>query len=153
MGDDVGVDPDRFGASRYQYIYPPGGEGIACVGNAAECDHLTIDGAVRIPWRGSPRPEDVERIRSLHLCPTAVQVRRPALPEYLPTLLNLESLTLPTPLVAGLASAGVGERLRTLVVSHSPDTPPPATPLAAADALPGLRALMWVDTSREPRLP
>lgn len=132
-----------FEASRYSYIYPPAGEGIFAVGNAAECDGF--DGAVRIPWGRAPRPEDVPKVRSLHLCPTETQLRKARLPEYLPDLVNLESLSVPTPLVPGLASAGI----RTLlVVNHGP-----AAPLDAAAALPGLRALMWISSLTTPRLP
>jgi hypothetical protein len=113
MGDDGGVDQseavDRFGAIRDRYIFSSDVEGIFGVGNATECDYLTIDGAVRIPWGRSSRPEDVEKVRSLHLCPTIAQLRRPTLPRFLPTLVNLESLVLPTPLVP---PSGVRRRQR-----------------------------------------
>jgi hypothetical protein len=138
---------DHFGASRYRYVYPPDRDGIFCVGNAAECDHLTGDGAVRIAWGRSPVPGDEKKVRSLHLCPTVAQLRRPALPAFLPDLVNLESMVVPTPLLAGLSGSGVAEGLRTLVVAHDHAYPTPATPFELA--LPGLRALMWsspVDT-------
>ncbi|PRX20789.1 hypothetical protein CLV67_10766 [Actinoplanes italicus] len=157
MGDDVGVGQpgivNRFEDSRYRYVHPPDRPGIFGAGNAAECDYLTVDGAVRIPWGGSPRPGDVERIRSLHLCPTPAQLRKPRLPAYLPSLVNLESLSVPAPLVPHLASGGVGGRLRTLTVHVDHRDPIPEEPLDAAAALPGLTALMWVSGITTPRLP
>ncbi|MET9229919.1 hypothetical protein [Lentzea sp. NPDC003310] len=139
---------DVFGASRERHLGPFDGDGIFCVGNADECDHLTEDGAVRIPWRGRPRPDDVARIRSLALCPTTAQLSRAVLPAYLPDLVNLRSLTLPAPLVADLTSP----TLKSLVV-HNADGRAPTAPLAADTALPGLRALMWVTSCTAPRLP
>ncbi|MEU3647245.1 hypothetical protein AB0E59_27950 [Lentzea sp. NPDC034063] len=138
---------DLFGSSRARYLGPIDGDGVFCVGNATECDHYTEDGAVRIPWGRSPRPEDMARIRSLALCPTAAQLRRAVLPAYLPDLVNLESLTLPAPLVAHLTSPA----LRSLVIGND-DGQVPSVPLADT-AVPGLRALMWVSSHTTPRLP
>ncbi|KOV86291.1 hypothetical protein [Nocardia sp. NRRL S-836] len=142
----TGVDP--FGTSRERYLGPLGGDGVFCVGNADECDHYTEDGAVRIPWRGRPQPEDVPRVHSLALCPTEAQLRKAVLPAYLPDLVNLESLTLPAPLVAHLTSPS----LTSLVISNADGQAPPV-PLAADTALPALRALMWVSSCTTPRLP
>lgn len=142
------TDVDLFGTSRARYLGPIDGDGIFCVGNAAECDHHTEDGAVRIPWGRSPRPEDMARIRSLALCPTAAQLRKAVLPAYLPGLVNLESLTTPAPLLAHLTSP----TLTSLVIGND-DGHTPSTPLAADTALPGLRALMWVSSYTTPRLP
>jgi hypothetical protein len=157
VGGDAAVDQpepvNRFEMSRYRYLYPPDGPGIFAVGNATECDHLTVDGGIRIRWGGSPRPEDVEKIRSLHLSPTVAQLRRPRLPSFLPSLVNLESMVVPTPLVPFLTSDGVGGNLRTLVVSSDHRYPVPATPFDAAAVLPGLRALMWNSGITAPRLP
>ncbi|WP_191299567.1 hypothetical protein [Lentzea cavernae] len=142
------TDVDLFGTSRERYLSPLYGDGIFCVGNAAECDHYTEDGAVRIPWGRTPRPEDRARIRSLALCPTDAQLRKAVLPAYLPDLANLESLTLPAPLVAHLASPA----LTSLVIGND-DGRAPSSPLAADTALPNLRALMWVSSYTTPRLP
>jgi hypothetical protein len=138
----------HFSTSRDQYLHGLRGDGVFCVGNAAECDHYTEDGAVRIPWGGTPRPEDMTRIRALALCPTSAQLRKAALPAYLPDLVNLESLTLPAPLLPHLTSA----TLTSLVLGND-DGQAPSTPLAADVALPGLRALMWVSSFATPRLP
>ncbi|MGW6441519.1 hypothetical protein [Lentzea sp. NPDC055074] len=142
------TDLDLFGKSRARCLGPFDGDGVFCVGNADECDHYTEDGAVRIPWRGSPRPEDVARVRSLALCPTDAQLRKAVLPAYLPSLVNLESLTLPAPLVARLASPAL-----TSLVIGNPDGRVPSAPLAADTALPGLRGLLWVSSYTTPRLP
>ncbi|MGZ3145299.1 hypothetical protein ACVDFE_25525 [Lentzea chajnantorensis] len=142
----TGVDP--FSASRERYLGPLRGDGGLCVGNADECDHYTEDGAVRIPWRGRPRPEDMARVHSLALCPTEAQLRKAVLPAYLPDLVNLESLTLPAPLVTHLTSP----TLTSLVIGNADGQAPPV-PLAADTALPALRALMWVSSYTTPRLP
>ncbi|MFD4636308.1 hypothetical protein ACFWN2_03270 [Lentzea sp. NPDC058436] len=139
---------DLFGASRERYFGPFDGDGTFCVGNADECDHHTEDGAVRIPWGRSPRPEDVARIRSLAFCPTTAQLGKAVLPAYLPDLVNLESLTLPARLVAHLRSP----TLKSLVIGNDDGQAPPV-PFAADTALPGLRALMWVSSYTTPRLP
>ncbi|MCX2949116.1 hypothetical protein [Lentzea sp. NEAU-D7] len=139
---------DLFGASRARYLGPIGGDQVFCVGNAAECDHCTEDGAVRIPWKGAPRPEDVARIRGLALCPTEAQLRKAVLPAYLPDLVNLRSLKLPAPLVAHLTSP----TLTSLVIGNH-DGRVPSAPLAADTAVPALRALMWVTSYTTPRLP
>lgn len=144
---------DHFGTSRYGYLHPPDGDGTACVGNAAECDDLTQDGAVRIRWGGEPRPEDVAGIRCLHLRPSPTRLREPALPAFLPDLPALRQLVLPTPLVPHLGRGGVGGRLAALVVSHDHTHPIPAAPLRADVALPALRALMWVASAVPPTLP
>ncbi len=73
------------------------------------------------------------------------------MPAYLPTLVNLTSLSLPMPLVAGLGPGRVGPGLRTLVVGSEYDDPAPAAPLDGAAALPGLRGLLLVNAP--PRLP
>ncbi|MGI5498979.1 hypothetical protein [Lentzea sp. CA-135723] len=138
---------DVFAASRERYLGPFDGDEVFCVGNADECDHYTEDGAVRIPWRGSPRAEDLGRVRSLALCPTEAQLRKAVLPSYLPELTNLESLTLPAPLVTHLTSP----RLRSLVIGNA-DGQVPQIPLADV-AVPALRALMWVTSYSAPRLP
>ncbi|HEX7301493.1 hypothetical protein [Lentzea sp.] len=141
------TDVDLFGTSRARYLGPLLGDGVFCVGNAAECDHYTEDGAVRIPWKGRPRPEDLARVHSLALCPTEAQLRTATLPSYLPDLVNLESLTLPAPLVADLAS----ERLTSLVIGNAFGQVP-SVPLSPG-AVPNLRALMWVTSYDRPRLP
>jgi hypothetical protein len=138
------VDP--FGASRERYL---GGDTVFCVGNAAECDHYTEDGGIRIPWGGAPA--DVTGVRDLALCPTDAQLRKAAPPAYLPDLVNLESLTLPAPLAVRLTPGSVGARVRTLVLGN-PDGQVPAAPLAADAVLPGLRALMWVTSLTTPTL-
>jgi hypothetical protein len=138
------VDP--FGASRDRYL---GGDTVFCVGNAAECDHYTVDGGIRIPWGGTP--SDLSEVRDLALCPTEAQLRKAVLPAYLPDLVNLEALTLPAPLAVRLTPGSVGERVRTLVLGN-PDGLVPAAPLAADVVLPGLRALMWVSSLTTPTL-
>ncbi|MFD9701770.1 hypothetical protein [Lentzea sp. NPDC059081] len=140
------TDVDLFSASRERYLDLV--DGVFCVGNADECDHYVEDGAVRIPWRGKPQPEDLARVRSLALCPTDAQLRTAVLPSYLPDLVNLRSLTLPAPLVAHLTSPAL-----TSLVIGNPDGQAPSAPLAADTALPGLRALMWVSSYTTPRLP
>src|SRR5688572_17644272 len=120
---------DLFGTSRARYLGPIDGDGVFCVGNAAECDHYTEDGAIRIPWGRSPRPEDVARIRSLALCPTAAQLRKAVLPAYLPDLVNLESLTTRASLVAHLTSP----TLTSLVIGND-DGHALSAPLAAGTA-------------------
>ncbi|MFD5826110.1 hypothetical protein [Lentzea sp. NPDC060358] len=137
---------DLFGTSRARYLGPLDGDGVLCVGNAAECDHYTEDGAVRVPWGRKPRPEDLARVRSLALCPTEAQLRKAVLPAYLPDLVNLESLTLPAPLVTHLTSPA----LRSLVIGNAGGEVP-AAPLAGT-AVPALRALMWVTSYTTPRL-
>ena len=139
---------DAFGESRARYLRALDGAGVFCVGNAAECDHYTVDGAVRIPWGGSPRAEDVPKIRGLALCPTAAQLTKAVLPAYLPDLENLESLTLPAPLAVRLTATAV----TTLVIGND-DGQVPAAPLAADVAAPALRALMWVSSLTTPSLP
>ncbi|HUQ59448.1 hypothetical protein [Lentzea sp.] len=141
------TDVDLFGTSRARYLRSIGRDEFFCVGNAAECDHYTEDGAVRIPWGRSPQLEDMARIRDLALCPTTAQLRKAVLPAYLPDLVNLRSLTLPAPLVAHLTSPA----LTTLVIGND-DGRAPSAPLAAT-AVPGLRALMWVTSHTAPRLP
>lgn len=141
----TGADP--FGTSRERYL-GPAGDDVFCVGNAAECDHYTEDGAVRIPWGGAPRPENMAKVRGLALCPTAAQLKKAVLPAYLPDLVNLESLTLPAPLVAHLTSGTV-----TSLVIGNDDGQVPSAPLAADVALPRLRALTWVSSLTTPSLP
>jgi hypothetical protein len=139
---------DHFAESRDRYLGSLGGAGVFCVGNAAECDHYTDDGAVRLPWGGTPRQEDLARIRDLALCPTSAQLATAALPAYLPDLVNLESLTLPAPLAVRLTAS----RVTTLVIGND-DGLVPSAPLAAEVAVPGLRALMWVSSLTTPSLP
>ena len=141
----TGADP--FGASRERYL---GGDRVFCVGNAAECDHYTEDGGIRIPWGGTP--EDVSEVRDLALCPTDAQLRKARLPAYLPDLVHLAALTLPAPLAVRLTPGSVGGRVRTLVLANQ-DGQVPAAPLAADAVLPGLRALMWVSSLTTPTLP
>ncbi|OZV77319.1 hypothetical protein CA850_24205 [Micromonospora echinospora] len=146
MPKDVAV----FSDSRYRHLYPPDGEGIYGVGNVDECDHLTVDGAGRIGWNRRPTPDDVTRMRSLHLCPSPAQLRRPALPPWLATLPALRSLALPVTLLPLLDRDRVPPGLATLIVGHDAGHPAPATPVDLADALPGLCALLVVSAAPRP---
>ncbi|MEO3816105.1 hypothetical protein [Plantactinospora sp. B24E8] len=143
---------DGFAASRYRYLRPPVGDGRYCVGNVTECYDYTDDGGVRIPWGGTMTPEEAARVRSLHLRPSRAQLRRPRLPAFLPDLGNLAALHLPTPLVPLLTPTGVPAGLPTLVISHDHLSPVPEAPLAADAVLPGLRAVMFVNSSPVPPL-
>lgn len=137
------LDMSHFATSRYRYVYPPTGDGIFCAGTA-------VDDMARISWGRAP--EDPAAVRSLYLHPTVARLRRPALPRFLPELVNLESLRLPTPLVARLTPGAVGSSLRTLVISHDHTHPVPVKPLDLGRAVPGLRALMWVTSVAPPSL-
>ncbi|XVV08587.1 hypothetical protein ACQP2X_27490 [Actinoplanes sp. CA-131856] len=122
---------ELFEASRYRYVFPPDGDGVFCVGNVGECD-----GEARIPWNGSP--SEPALVRALDVAPSAAQLRRPRLPEWLGDLPRLESLTVPAALI-GLLGDGVP---RTLVIHGEGETPV---------ALPGhVRGILYVgsDLSR-----
>ena len=146
------VEPDEFGASRYQYVYPPDGSGIYGIGNVAECDFLTCDGAGRIRWGGVPEPETIEKMRCVHLCPTRAQLRTAVLPPFLAALPHLRTLGLPAQLLPQLRAGAVPPQLPMLVVDHDGDGPVPEVPLALDAALPGLRGLMFVTAVAPPHL-
>ncbi|WDZ85569.1 hypothetical protein [Micromonospora cathayae] len=142
--------PRDFTDSRYRHLYAPDGEGIYGVGNVDECDHLTADGAGRIAWNRRPDPDELPRMRSVHLCPTPAQLRRPALPRWLAAVPELQTLAVPVPLLPLLGPATVPTDLATLVVSHYSEHPEPDSPADLADALPGLRALLVVSSVPRP---
>jgi hypothetical protein len=129
---------DVFGASRYEYVYPPTGEGIYQAGGIAD------DGETRIPWNAKAIA-DGDRVRSLHLEPSKVRLRDPRLPAYVMGLRNLVSLGVPTPFVPLVRELEV----RTLVVHHSHEYAIPPSPVSIA---PGVRGLMWVTSVYPPGL-
>lgn len=139
--------------SRYEYLYPPTGAGIYCVGNAAECDHLTYDGtAVRIPWGAAPAPEELPRIRCLHLLPTDAQQARGGLPAFLPRLPALRALTMPSALLARLDAGNTPPGLMMLMVVGAADARAPRTRIELDAVLPGLRGLMFLAPAAKPNL-
>jgi hypothetical protein len=142
-----------FEDSRYEHLYPPTGEGIYCVGNAAECDHLTYDGtAVRIPWGGTPGPEELPRIRCLHLLPTSAQLARGRLPAFLPHLPALRSLSMPSELLPSLDAGIAPPGLAMLMVDGAADARAPRTKIELDAVLPHLRGLMFLAPAAKPNL-
>lgn len=143
---------DGFAASRYRYLHPPVADGRYCVGNVTECYDHTDDGGLRISWGGTITPAEAARVRRLDLRPSRAQLRKPRLPAFLPDLGNLSTLHLPTPLVRLLTPTGVPAGLTTLVIRHDHVFPVPEAPLAADAVLPGLRAVMFVNSGPVPPL-
>ncbi|WP_121160220.1 hypothetical protein [Micromonospora pisi] len=142
-----------FQDSRYEYLYPPTGEGIYCVGNAAECDHLTYDGtAVRIPWAGAPGPDELSRIRSLQLLPTVAQLARGSLPTFLPRLPAVRSVSMPSGLLPRLDVGNAPPGLAMLMVVDKADAPAPRTKIELDAVLPDLRGLMFLAPAAKPNL-
>ncbi|MFI6761742.1 hypothetical protein ACIBF5_21640 [Micromonospora sp. NPDC050417] len=142
-----------FEESRYAYLYPPTGEGIYCVGNAAECDDLTYDGtAVRIPWAGTPGPDELANIRCLHLLPTSAQLARGSLPTFLPRLPAVRSVSIPSALLPRLDVGNAPPGLPMLMVVDEADAPAPRTRIKLDAFLPDLRGLMFLAPAAKPNL-
>jgi hypothetical protein len=111
------------------------------VGNANR--FAAAEGATRVAW--AKPPPDPAAVRHLHLEPTAAQVGRAKLPEWVVALPALDSLVIPAAFLPDAAERGVLPRLRALSVIYDAERVGPPALLRWPDAdLPALRSLSLV---------
>ncbi len=124
--------------ARYVSLKQPG---ELLVGSANR--FAAAEGATRIAW--AKPPPDPAAVRHLHLEPTAAQVGRAKLPDWVVALPALESLVIPAVFLHDAAERDVLPRLRALSVIYDAErVGPPALMRWPDGALPTLRSLRLV---------